>query len=231
MNFELSPELIELRQRVRTFVDEHIIPYETEIATAEDRKRLKAFQTKAREEKLWTPHLPVAWGGLGLGPIGMATLFREMGRSPVGAKVFNCDAPDQGNMDLLLSSSSDAQRDRWLRPLVDGTITSAFCMTEPAPGAGADPTNLATTAKAVGDKWEINGNKWFATGAKNASLLFVMARTSDDPKTGASLFLVDRKHAGVRYDDLPQDTHVRTPSVSGTRTEPAYSHGTAPPKR
>ena len=138
MNFELAPELTALRQRVRTFVDEHIIPHEAEIATAEDRKRLKSLQAKAREEKLWTPHLPAAWGGLGLGPIGMATLFREMGRSPVGAKVFNCDAPDQGNMDLLLSSCSESQKDRWLRPLVEGSITSAMYSCDPASAVDID---------------------------------------------------------------------------------------------
>ncbi|MEW5848013.1 MAG: acyl-CoA dehydrogenase family protein [Myxococcota bacterium] len=207
MDFELSPELKVMRGKVRAFVDEHIIPAEQRIL-AEDRagsrETLKGLQARARAEGLWTPHLPGEFGGLGLGPMGMCTLFREMGRSFVGAKVFNCDAPDQGNMDLLLQSASPAIRERWLRPLCNGEITSAFSMTEPAPGAGADPGNLRTSAVKRGDRWVINGHKWFSTGGGKAAFLIVMARTSDDPKHGATMFVVDRKQAGVEHvRDVP----------------------------
>src|SRR5271167_3502632 len=118
MNFELPDNLKELRRRVRTFVDEKIIPVENQIPLEADRATLKGLQAEARRAGLWTPHLPHTLGGLGLGPMGMCTLFREMGRSPFGAKVFHCDAPDQGNMDLLLATATDAQRKRWLEPLV-----------------------------------------------------------------------------------------------------------------
>lgn len=207
MDFLLNETLATTRRRVREFVDAHIIPVENQVF-AEDRagKRdtLKALQAKARAEGLWVPHLPASFGGLGLGPMGMCALFREMGRSPVGAKVFNCDAPDQGNMDLLLMAAKQAHQDRYLAPLVRAEITSAFCMTEPAPGAGADPTNLRTTAKPVEGGWEITGRKWYSTGARNASFLVVMARTSPDPKTGATMFLVDRHAKGVTYvRDIP----------------------------
>ncbi|MBL8955489.1 MAG: acyl-CoA dehydrogenase family protein [Myxococcaceae bacterium] len=210
MSFGLSAELVELRGRVRAFVDERIIPHERELLSDVKRTRLKALQAEAKTAGLWTPHLPKALGGLGLGPMGMAALFREMGRSPVGAKVFHCDAPDQGNMDLLLAAGTDAQKKRWLEPLVRAEITSAFCMTEPAPGAGADPTNLRTVAKEVPGGWQLDGRKWFSTGAKNAAFLIVMARTSDDPRSGATMFLVDRHAKGVRYD---RDVPVMAPDV------------------
>jgi alkylation response protein AidB-like acyl-CoA dehydrogenase len=210
MNFQLTAELAELRAKVRAFVDDEIIPNEAELISDPQRVKLKALQAQVKTKGLWTPHLPKALGGLGLGPMGMATLFREMGRSPIGAKIFHCDAPDQGNMDLLLAQATPEQQKRWLEPLVRAEITSAFCMTEPAPGAGADPTNLKTAAKETAAGWEINGQKWFSTGARNASVLIVMARTSDDLKTGASMFIVDRNAKGVRYD---RDIPVMSPDV------------------
>ncbi|NCG17703.1 MAG: acyl-CoA dehydrogenase, partial [Rhodobacterales bacterium] len=146
-------------------------------------------------------------GGLGLGVMGMCALFREMGRSLVGPRSFHCDAPDQGNMDLLRQVASPQVRDQWLMPLVRGEITSAFCMTEPAPGAGSDPSNLRTTARRDGDDWIIDGHKWYATGAGTAGFLIVMARTSDDPRRGATLFAVDRNAPGI--------DHIRDIKVMG----------------
>lgn len=199
-DFLLTPELSTLRARVRDFVDSRIVPVEGQIL-AEDaaghRTTLDRLRAEARAEGLWTPHLPVEVGGLGLGAMGMCALFREMGRSWVGAKVFNCDAPDQGNMDLLLRAGSDAMREKYLRPLCAGEITSAFCMTEPAPGAGADPSNLRTRAAREGSGWVIDGHKWYSTGGDRAAFLIVMARTSDDPRTGATMFIVDRHAPGV----------------------------------
>jgi len=216
VNFDLSPELAELHTRVRAFVDERIVPAEQQIV-AEDRGgehlTLHALQEQARQAGLWTPHLPPDLGGLGLGVTGMAVLFRAMGRSPVGPRVFNCDAPDQGNMDLLLQAGSEAIRARYLQPLCAGEITSAFCMTEPAPGAGADPRNLRTRAVADGDGWVLDGHKWYATGAGAAAFLIVMARTSDDPRSGATLFVVDRHAEGV--------VHVRDLE---TMAEPLLAH-------
>ena len=203
----LSAELRDLRDRVREFVDERVIPVEAQVI-AEDREKdwttLRGLQRAARDEGLWTPHLPESLGGKGLGVIGMCALFREMGRSLVGPRAFNCDAPDQGNMDLLAKVASEAVTQRWLAPLCDGTITSAFCMTEPAPGAGADPRNLRTTATRDGDGWRIDGHKWFSTGGGDAAFLIVMARTSDDPLRGATMFVVDRLADGVRHvRDVP----------------------------
>jgi acyl-CoA dehydrogenase len=216
MDFELNPELAELRARVRTFVDERVIPLEDDVVD-EDRRddatTLAILQQETRAAGLWTPHLPAELGGLGLGVLGMCTLFREMGRSLVGPRSFNCDAPDQGNMDLLRQVASDEVRERWLQPLCRGEITSAFCMTEPSPGAGADPSNLCTRATPEGDGWVIDGHKWYSTGAGRAAFLIVMARTSDDRRTGATLFVVDRHADGVE--------HVRD---VGTLSEPLLVH-------
>lgn len=217
MNFELPPRLTDLRSQVRAFIDERVIPAEGAIV-AEDSDRLrptlKGLQAEVQAAGLWTPHLPTEHGGLGLGPMGMATLFREMGRSLVGPRVFHCDAPDQGNMDLLLRAASPEIMERWLAPLVRGEITSAFSMTEPAPGAGADPTNLRTRATEDADGgWVIDGHKWFATGAGEAAFIIVMARTSDDRRTGATLFVLDRHAEGVE--------HVRD---VGVMAEPLLAH-------
>jgi acyl-CoA dehydrogenase len=207
MDFTLAPELDELRRRVRAFVDLHVLPLEERILAEDQARRddtLRALQEEARAEGLFTPHLPPEYGGLGLGTLGMCALFREMGRSPVGPRVFHCDAPDQGNMELLLSAGSEEQKRRYLAPLCRGEITSAFCMTEPAPGAGADPGNLRTTATPDGDGFVLSGRKWFATGAGAAAFLIVMARTGSGRRDGATLFLLDRHAPGVRHiRDIP----------------------------
>jgi acyl-CoA dehydrogenase len=216
MNFALSPELADLRERVRAFMNDRVLPNEKAII-AEDRVfqygTLNELRRQAKEAGLWTPHLPPQFGGLGLGVMGMCVLFREMGRSPVGATVFNCDAPDQGNMDLLLARGSETIKAKYLRPLCDGEITSGFSMTEPAPGAGADPSNLLTRAEPDGDGWVINGHKWYTTGGNRAAFLIVVARTSDDPKKAATMFIVDRHAEGVE--------HVRDFDTMG---EPILAH-------
>jgi acyl-CoA dehydrogenase len=145
-----------------------------------------------------------------------------MGRSFVGASSFNCDAPDQGNMDLLLKSASPAIREKWLAPLARAEITSGFSMTEPAPGAGADPSNLKTKAVKVDRGWVIDGHKWFTTGGGDAAFLIVMARTSDDPKTGATMFVVDRKAAGVEH---VRDVPVMAPDILQHREAELRFHG------
>ncbi len=204
MDFALPPDLAALRQEIRSFMDARVLPKEDAIISedgAGEEGSLKELQQAARAAGLFVPHLPAQYGGRGLGILGMCTLFREMGRSPVGARVFNCDAPDQGNMDLLLHQASAALRERWLSPLARGEITSTFCMTEPAPGAGADPSNLRTRAVRDGNAWRIDGHKWYSTGGGRAAFLIVMARTSEEARSGATLFVVDRAAAGV--------THVR----------------------
>ncbi len=213
MMLDLPPHLTELRARVRTFVDDHILPAEKKILEEDKEKKkdtLIALRARAKSEGLFVPHLPKEHGGLGLGVMGMCALFREMGRSPVGAACFNCDAPDQGNMDLLLKSASPSVREKYLAPLARAEITSGFSMTEPAPGAGADPSNLKTRATKVDGGWVIDGHKWYTTGGGDASFLIVMARTSDDPRTGATMFVVDRHAEGVEH---VRDVPVMSPPI------------------
>lgn len=225
ISFDLPPELADLRSRVRAFVDDHVMPNEAKILEEDKTKKrdtLNALRERSRAAGLFVPHLPKEHGGLGLGIMGMCALFREMGRSPVGAACFNCDAPDQGNMDLLLRSAAPAVRERWLAPLARGEITSGFSMTEPAPGAGADPSNLKTTARQDGDAWVIDGHKWYTTGGGDASFLIVMARTSGDPKRGATMFVVDRKAEGVEH---VRDVPVMSPPILQHREGEMRFHG------
>ncbi|MBX3188857.1 MAG: acyl-CoA dehydrogenase family protein [Labilithrix sp.] len=214
--------------RVRAFVDEHVIPNEPRILLEDKEKKrdtLEALRRRTKSDGLFVPHLPKEQGGLGLGIMGMCALFREMGRSPVGAACFNCDAPDQGNMDLLLKSATPAVRERWLGPLARGEITSGFSMTEPAPGAGADPSNLKTRARQDGDAWVIDGHKWYTTGGGDASFLIVMARTGDDAsgaRDGASMFVVDRRAEGVEH---VRDVSVMSPPILQHREAELRFHG------
>lgn len=236
MDFSLRPELADLRAQVRSFVDSRVIPSERAIIE-EDRHRkhdtLRALQADARAAGLWTPHLPERLGGRGLGITGMCTLFREMGRSPVGARVFHCDAPDQGNMDLLLSSAGPEIQEKYLMPLVRGEITSAFCMTEPAPGAGADPSNLRSRAVKDGSSWVIDGHKWYTTGGGDASFLIVMARTSGEPGRGtsgsndATMFVVDRHAEGVEH---VRDVNVMAEPLLAHREAEMRFHGVRVPE-
>src|SRR5579859_1465170 len=159
-----------------------------------------AVRAKVKAVGLWTPHLPIEYGGQGLDMVSMAVLFEQLGKCQIAPYLFNCDAPDEGNMHLLIEHGSPAQIERYLRPLAAGEIRSGFAMTEPAPGAGADPSLLRTRAEKRGDCWIINGHKWFITNADGAAFVIVMARTSDDPRDGATLFLVDADTSGYKVE-------------------------------
>jgi acyl-CoA dehydrogenase len=225
VRFELEGHLEAVRKRVRDFVDREVIPNEGRVLAEDERGErttLARLRSEARAAGLWTPHLPRELGGLGLGVMGMCAVFREMGRSPVGAKAFNCDAPDQGNMDLLLAAGTGDQKARWLAPLAAAEITSGFSMTEPAPGAGSDPSNLSTRASRAGDGWIIDGHKWFTTGGGPASFLIVMARTSDDPRTGCTMFLVDRRAPGIEH---VRDVPVMAPDLLDHKEAELRFHG------
>ena len=203
MDLSLPPDIEALRRRYRAFVEAHIIPLESDPATYDGHEnirldRLNELRAKAKADRLWAPQMPVARGGLGLPVSAMAVCYEEMGRSIFGPAVFNSAAPDDGNMMLLEKTASEAQKTRWLQPIVDGTVRSAFAMTEPAPGAGSDPSAMRTTAEKRGGKWVINGRKWFITGAGLAQHNILIARTSDDARKGLTAFLVDSDQPGWR---------------------------------
>lgn len=195
MDFAIPPELADLQTRVRQFVEREVIPLEP---LEHDDKGLTAdklaeLRRKARGAGLWAPQLPREYGGLGLHTLGMCLVFEAAGRSPLGPLALNCAAPDEGNMHLLLRAGTPEQRAKYFEPLARGEIRSCFAMTEPAPGAGSDPTMLQTRAERRGDRWVIDGRKWFTSGAQGAAFAIVAAVT--DPtvpaKNGVTLFLVD----------------------------------------
>jgi acyl-CoA dehydrogenase len=201
MDFTLAPEIEDLRQRYHAFVAEHILPVERERENYDEHENialpvLEELRGKAKAAGLWAPQMPKARGGQGLSVTGMAACYEEMGRSLFGPVTFNCAAPDDGNMLLLEKVASDAQKARWLQPIVDGKMRSAFAMTEPMPGAGSDPSAMRTRAEKKSDRWVIHGHKWFITGAGLADHFILIARTSDDARKGLTAFLFDGDQPG-----------------------------------
>jgi len=202
MDFTLAPEIEDLRQRIRAFVDSEIIPLESDPASYDEHEniageKLGPLRSKAKEAGLWALQMPRARGGQGVNVAGMAACYEEMGRSIFGPVVFNAAAPDDGNMILLEKVATEAQKARWLQPIVDGEVRSAFAMTEPAPGAGSDPGLMLSRAERDGDHWVLNGHKWFITGAGIAAHFIVVVRTSDDARKGLTAFLVHRDTPGL----------------------------------
>ncbi|CAN7570431.1 acyl-CoA dehydrogenase family protein [Pseudomonas umsongensis] len=200
MDFSLSPQLLELQQRTRLFIAERIIPLEkdprcTPHGPSESLRR--EMICMAREAGLLSSHMPVELGGLGLNHLAKAILFEEAGYSPLGPVALNIAAPDEGNMHMMEVIATAEQKERWLKPLALGEIRSCFCMTEPAPGSGSDPTMLATTAVRDGDDFVINGVKWFITGAEGASFAIIMAKLEDGR---ATMFLADMDRPGIRIE-------------------------------
>ena len=201
MDFTLTPEIRQYCERCRAFVVEHILPLETDAKNFDAHQNialdvLEPLRAKARAAGLWAPQMPKARGGQGLPVVGMAAAYEEMGRSIFGPVAFNCAAPDDGNMLLLEKVATEAQKTRWLQPIVDGRVRSAFVMTEPMPGAGSDPSAMRTRAERRGDRWIVHGRKWFITGAEVAQHFILIARTSEDQRKGLTAFLFDRDQPG-----------------------------------
>jgi acyl-CoA dehydrogenase len=198
IDFTLSPEVEDVRKRVRTFMDEEVRPAEEKLRHGEaDRNgyisAIAGLRQRAHDLGLWNPHLPKEWDGMGLGNVAMAFVSAEAGRTGIGPYVLNAQAPDEGNMHTLLHNANDDQKERYLRPLAQGRSRSCFAMTEPEV-AGSDPTGIQTAAVKDGDDWVINGNKWFISGAKGARFAILIARTdpdADPPQARNSAFLVD----------------------------------------
>ncbi|WP_251865848.1 acyl-CoA dehydrogenase family protein [Achromobacter sp. Marseille-Q4962] len=187
----------DLCARVRRFVEEVAIPAESPAiardVTALDRC-VARLRVQAREAGLYAPQLPREWGGLGLGWRALAQVLEEAGRGFLGPAALNCAAPDQPNMLTLLRLGTPAQLERFLGPLVRGERRACFAMTEPAPGAGSDPSMLRTHAERRSARWVLNGHKQFISGGVGADFALVLARTD----TGATLFLVPADTPGYR---------------------------------
>lgn len=203
MDFALPPDVEALRGRIRDFVAREILPLEDdESAWGEGENialdRLDAVRAKAKAIGIWAPQTPKALGGMGLSRVAMAACYEEMARSIFGPACFNAAAPDDGNMMLLAKTATPAQARRWLQPIVEGAVRSAFAMTEPMPGSGSDPSAMLTRAEHRGGKWIVTGRKWFITGAGEAKHFILIARTSDDPRKGLSAFLYHADQPGWR---------------------------------
>lgn len=203
IDFTLPGELVALRKKVADFIRDEVIPEEPFVDEHDGlpAERLRALRAKAREAGIYAPHVAREWGGLGLDMREMSIVFEVAGRSLLGPLALNCSAPDEGNMHLLELVATEEQKEAYLRPLVEGSIASCFSMTEPPPGAGADPNMLRTRAERQGDKWVINGDKWYITGAAGAAFTICMAVTADadQPKRpSATMFLVAMDNPGVR---------------------------------
>lgn len=202
MNFALPNELLTLQSTVRTFIAEHVMPYErdsrqTPHGPSDDLRR--ELIAKARTAGLLTPHVSIALGGLGLSHLAKAVVFEEAGYSPLGPIALNIHAPDEGNIHLMEVVANEAQKRRWLQPLVAGEIRSCFAMTEPEDGAGSDPSMLKTTATPDGDGYRITGRKWFITGAEGARVAIIMAKMPDG---SATMFLSDTDQPGFRIERM-----------------------------
>src|SRR5215813_6618608 len=207
IDFALPPDVEETRARVREFMDEVVRPAEEKVyANAPngepDRgdivRMIIELRQKAHEWNVWLPHMPKEWGGLGLGITAMAFVSAEAARTTFGPFILNAQAPDEGNQHTLLHHANDEQKEKYLRPLLEGRVRSCFAMTEPEV-AGSDPTGIRTMAVEDGDDWVINGHKWFISGAKGATFAILIAKTdpdADPPQASNTAFLVDLPSEG-----------------------------------
>lgn len=228
MDFSLSPRAQDLRDRVRTFVDHEVLPAEAHIneATLRQRERGQDFwaphptiadlQQRARQQGLWNLFLPRDHagtyparfhtdGGEGLSNVDYAPIAEAMGRSLLAPLVFNCNAPDTGNMELLLKYGTAEQRERWLEPLLRGDIRSAFCMTEPGV-ASSDATNIEASIAVDGNHAVINGTKWFSTGVGHPQCAVYLVMGVSDPsaprRSRHTMAIVPANTPGVKVERM-----------------------------
>jgi len=227
MNFEYSDTVKDLLERLQSFMDEHVYPaeqrYREETAKAENPwvnpPVVEALKAKAQDQGLWNLFIPDShkqFGGLGLSNAQYAPLAEVMGRVLWCSEVFNCSAPDTGNMEVLMMYGTPDQREKWLTPLLAGEIRSAFAMTEPGV-ASSDATNIECLIHRHGDDYVINGRKWYITGAMRESCEVMIVMGKSDPDNAnrhqqQSMILVPRDTPGVNvlrpctalgYDDAP----------------------------
>jgi acyl-CoA dehydrogenase len=212
-DFSTEPEFQEQLDWMKAFVREEIMPLETLAERWRSQQGQDVFnqitaplKEEVKARGLWAAHLPPDMGGGGFGQVKLALMHEILGQCPYAPAVFGNQSPDSGNAELLAIGGSEEQKRRWMRPLLGGTLRSAFSMTEP--GAGADPTRISTTARRDGDEWVIDGRKWFTSHASVSDFLIVMCRTSTAPGTSPyrsfSMLIVPTKTPGVNIlRDVP----------------------------
>ncbi|MBI1818025.1 MAG: acyl-CoA dehydrogenase family protein [Deltaproteobacteria bacterium] len=234
MDFSLSPKVEDLRHRLIAFMDEHVYAAEkvaSEQVHASGDQHLeppimKELKKKARAQGLWNLFLPDKEYGAGLNNQEYGVLCEVMGRSQIASRIFNCNAPDTGNMEILAEFGSSEQKKRWLQPLLDGEIRSCFSMTEPET-AGSDPTLLRTRAVRDGDQYVINGHKWFTSGAYGAAFAIAMVVTDPDapPHRRASQIIVPTDTPGF---NLVRPVPVMGHTGGGGHAEVLYENCRVP---
>jgi len=201
IDFTLAPEHEAIRSRVRGFIEGTVMPAvagfdheDRAISRSEYLKVIFALRDQARAAGLWLPHMPVEWGGMGLGHVALAMVQTESARTRLGPWILNCQAPDEGNMHTLLHWGNEEQQQNYLGRLCRGEAMSCFAMTEPEV-AGSDPTLIRTHAYQDGDEWVINGHKWFISNARRSSFAILIARTEEDVPVGSrganTAFIID----------------------------------------
>ncbi len=220
MNFDIPARMKEILPKIRSFMETEVFPFEEEVFRRGWNQSLPAIAAKREKVKqlgLWLPQMPKEEGGMGLSLLEHGLVSQELGQSPIGHHLFNCNAPDAGNMEILSKYATEEQKHKFLEPLLRGEVRSCFSMTEPE-FAGSNPTRMATTAVKDGSDYVINGHKWFTTGADGAAFAIVMAITN--PEAGqheqASMILVPTDTPGFR--------NVRNISVMGDPGEGLPSH-------
>ena len=222
IDFTLSPEIEDVRQRTRAFVAAHITPLEDDRSNYDEHENIRLdlcdeIRAKVKAQDLWCPQMPKKRGGMGLSFIGQAVMYEEANYSIFGPVCFNCAAPDDGNMRVLNQLGTEQQKEKWLQPIIDGKARGAIVMTEPHPGGGSDPTMIRTTAEPKGnDKWVINGHKWFITGAGVADHFILIARTSDEPRRQLTAFMVHKDTPGF---ELVRKVPIMGPEEHGGHCE------------
>jgi len=203
VDFTITPKLEALRRDVAAFIEDKVLPLEADASAYDDHENIREdlrdkLRAEARSKGLWCFQLPEADGGRGLGMAEQAVLYEEANRSIFGPCIFNIAAPDDGNMRLLSQIGTPEQKERWLKPMVEGRARCAFAMTEPHPGGGSDPSMIATRAERQGDKYIVTGRKWFITGAEGAEHFILIAKTGDDPRRGHTALMFHRDQPGWR---------------------------------
>ena len=220
MDFSIPAQTSDLVARIRTFVEEEIYPLEDSWQKLPFRELIPQLEDKrqrVREEGLWTPQIPRSHGGLGLGFLEHALVSEQLARSPLGHYIFNAQAPDAGNMEILLEFGTPAQQEKWLTPLLAGDVRSCFSMTEPD-RPGSNPVWMETRAERDGEEYVINGHKWFTSSADGAAFAVVMVVTDPDaaPHARASQIIVPT--------DTPGFTNVRNIPCMGHAGDDWASH-------
>jgi acyl-CoA dehydrogenase len=238
MNFEVSEKTKELQKRLQAFMDSHVYPneeeFQAEIAQArwKPTRIVEELKAKARHEGLWNLFLPQYRNGAGLSNLEYAPLCEIMGRCHIAPEIFNCSAPDTGNMEVLARYGTAEQKEKWLKPLLAGEIRSCFAMTEPDV-ASSDATNISASIVADGDSYLINGRKWWSSGAGDPRCKVAILMGKTDPSAAAhkqqSMILVPLETPGVKivrmltvfgYDHAPhghaeiQFDDVRVPKTN-----------------